>query len=134
MKKHVLIVEDNAIALFIETKLMENLDCQVEGAPTGEEAIELTEKNKYDLILMDIGLPGIDGIETTRRIRLSEAVKQHDLTPIIAVTGNADQRQRVLCLEAGMNNVVVKPLSVEMAKSILSDLDQPGKDRMKFEP
>lgn len=123
MKKHVLIVEDNEIALYIEKKLMENLDCEVDGALTGEEAIVLTEKNQYDLILMDIGLPGIDGIETTRRIRLSEEVKQLDFTPIVAVTGNADQSQRTLCMEAGMNNVVVKPLSVEMAKSILSDLN-----------
>ena len=114
--------------------MIEDLECDVDSAETGEAAIELAEKNQYDLILMDIGLPGINGIEATRKIRLSEKENQRDLTPIIAVTGNADQSQRALCMEAGMNNVIVKPLSISMAKLVLSELDQSGNDRIKVEP
>ena len=71
---------------------------------------------------MDIGLPGIDGIEATRNIRQREKEKQCVLTHIVAVTGNADQSQHTLCTEAGMNDVIVKPLSTDAAKSILLKL------------
>ena len=124
MKKYILIVEDNIIALQVQKVLMENLDCLVDCAETGEIAVDSAEKNKYDLILMDIGLPGIDGIEATRQIRLHEKEENRSTTHIVAVTGNADPSQHILCIEAGINHVVVKPLSMDIAKVILSDLAQ----------
>ena len=133
--KKILIVEDNAIALYVEKALMESLDCEVDSALSGEEAVELAERNQYDLILMDLGLPGIDGIEATRKIRVSEAENHRDLTPIVAVTGNADQSQHTICMDAGMNAVIVKPLQTDIAKSILLDLDQlTGNLKTKLEP
>ncbi len=73
---------------------------------------------------MDIGLPGIDGIETTRQIRLHEKEGSNGSTHIVAVTGNADQSQHKLCIDAGMDDVLVKPLVADAAKSILSNLEQ----------
>lgn len=122
MKRYILIVEDNPIAMTVEKLLMENLNCQVDNAPTGEISVELAQKNQYDLILMDIGLPGIDGVEATRQIRSYENANQRVSAPIVAVTGNADPNQHGLCIQAGMNEVIVKPLTVDIAKSILSNL------------
>jgi CheY-like chemotaxis protein len=131
MKKHILIVEDNEIAMMVETMMMKSLDCEVDGAENGEKAILLVQENKYDLILMDLGLPGMDGIKTTQEIKLFQQKINHDFTPIIAVTGNADETQHALCIEAGMSGVIVKPLLMDKAKSIL---DQLGKMSEKFEP
>lgn len=135
MKKHILIVEDNMIAMMVEKQLMESLDCLVDSAQSGEEAMELIKMHQYDLILMDIGLPGMDGIETTRKIRSYEEEMDTNTTPIVAVTGNADQNQYAICIEAGMHDVIVKPLKFDLAKSILLCLDQlAGNFKTKFEP
>jgi CheY-like chemotaxis protein len=122
MKKYVLIVEDNEIAMNVEKLLFENLNCIVDCATNGELAVDYAAKNEYDLIIMDIGLPGIDGIETTLQIRLNEKKLNRCFIPIVAVTGNADPTQHILCTRAGINEVIVKPLSMNVAKSILLNL------------
>lgn len=121
MKKHILIVEDNHIAQLTEKAILENEGLIVDCAESGELALSLIEKNHYDLILMDLGLPGIDGIETTKTIRAYEAKNKMVSVPIVAVTGNADPSQHKLCTEVGMNAVIVKPLSLANAKSLVSN-------------
>ncbi|MBA2655449.1 MAG: response regulator [Tatlockia sp.] len=120
MKKRILIVEDDNIAMTVHRILMEELDCQVDCVTSGEMAINSTQNNQYDLILMDLGLPGIDGIETARKIRLFENENHKNIVPIVAVTGNADPSQQALCMDAGMNDVIEKPLTLDIAKSIIS--------------
>lgn len=120
MTKKILIVEDNYIALNIEKALMEKLDCIVDTAITGEIAVDLANNNKYDLILMDLGLPGIDGIEATKRIKDNAKKLHQPLAPIVAVTANKDPVQRTVCIKAGMDDVYGKPYTVEIAKKILS--------------
>lgn len=119
MKKYILIVEDSLPAMMVEKMLMTGLDCDVDCADTGKEAVALAEKNHYDVILMDLGLPDIDGIEASKMIRKHEHDAHTSSAPIVAVTGNVDPTQHQACLDIGMNEVFVKPLTKEMAKSIL---------------
>jgi two-component system aerobic respiration control sensor histidine kinase ArcB len=118
-KSNILVVEDQAMAAMVVKRILLSLECEVDVAPDGEKAILLTQNNHYDLIFMDIGLPEIDGYETTRRIRLFELNK--DLhTPIIALTAHVDEESRQRCLEVGMNAVISKPLAKEKAIDILN--------------
>lgn len=119
---HVLIVEDSIPAMVVEKMLMENLNCKVDSVSTGKEAVDLVQKNHslYNMILMDLGLPDFNGIEAVKLIREYEALKKMAKIPIIAVTGNADPEQHEVCLNTGMNEVIVKPLTKESAASLLT--------------
>lgn len=113
MEKRALIVEDNDILQLIEKTFLEDSGLTVDCADSGEAALSLIETCHYDLILIDLGLPGIDGIETTKKIKAYELA--HNLTPapIVAVTGNATAANKSLCLSAGMSEMIEKPLKSE---------------------
>jgi CheY-like chemotaxis protein len=81
---------------------------RIDLANDGREAIEAVARQPYDLVLMDLQMPDMDGIEAARRIR-SEEDERHR-TPILALTANASAEDRDACLAAGMNGVLVKPL------------------------
>jgi PAS domain S-box-containing protein len=105
----VLVVEDNSTNRMIATKLLENLGAMVETAADGLLGVEAAERNSFDLILMDVQMPGIDGLEAARRIRKLDGLIAQ--TPIVALTANVLSHQRQSYLEAGMNGVVGKPIS-----------------------
>lgn len=107
---HILIVEDNKINQMLVTKILEQTSAHFDFASSGTEAIEKVSQTRYDLILMDLNLPGMDGLETTKAIRLLENGKK---MPIIAMTGSADVGTQRNCLEAGMNDHVTKPFKPE---------------------
>jgi CheY-like chemotaxis protein len=117
-KHAVLVVEDNVPAASAATRLFADLDCQVTLVNTGEQAIELAKKNRYDLILMDLGLPGIDGYETTLQIRSNESAELP--TPIIALTAHTEEEEKSDYLHMGMDSVLAKPLLREKAIEILN--------------
>ena len=119
MTIRVLIVEDNPIASRIEKSIVIQLGCEAECALTGEDGVQLATKNKYDLILMDVGLPGISGIETAVMIR-SKYENINKKTPIIAVTANHDQATRNRCIEAGLNDFLEKPLTLPAIHAVLA--------------
>ncbi len=102
----VLLAEDNAVNALLATALLRRMGCIVDRAVTGEDAVEAASTAPYDLILMDIRMPGIDGLEATRRIRALGIT-----TPIAAVTANAFEDDRRACLEAGMDAFLTKPLA-----------------------
>ncbi|MDB5443635.1 MAG: sensory box histidine kinase/response regulator [Phenylobacterium sp.] len=105
----VLVVEDNATNRMIATKLLENLGASVETAADGYLGVEAAQRGGFDLILMDVQMPGIDGLEAARRIRsLGGAVAR---TPIVALTANVLAHQQKRYLDAGMDGVVGKPIS-----------------------
>ncbi|MET0275154.1 MAG: PAS domain-containing protein [Phenylobacterium sp.] len=105
----ILVVEDNATNRMIATKMLENLGASVETADDGFLGVEAAARGGFDLILMDVQMPGIDGPEAARRIRaLGGPVAQ---TPIVALTANVLSHQRLAYLEAGMDGVVGKPIS-----------------------
>jgi len=105
----ILVVEDNAVNRMIASKMLENLGATVATAEDGEHGVEAAAHGAFDLILMDIQMPGIDGVEATRRIRALDGPAK-DL-PIIALTANVMAHQRQDYLNAGMNGVVGKPIN-----------------------
>ncbi len=105
----VLVVEDNATNRLIATKLLENLGASVETAADGYLGVEAAARGGFDLILMDIQMPGIDGLEAARRVRALGG--QAAVTPIVALTANVLAHQRQSYLDAGMDGVVGKPIS-----------------------
>lgn len=105
----VLVVEDNATNRLIATRLIESLGGDVETADDGYAGVEAAARGAFDVILMDIQMPGIDGLEAARRIRSLGG--EIAATPIIALTANVLSHQRAAYLDAGMDGVVGKPIS-----------------------
>lgn len=112
----VLVVEDNPINQRITQRLLEQAGCQVTIAECGNAAIN-TISNQHDIILMDIGLPDIDGFETTSRIRKTRLVSQD--TPIIAMTAHVFEQDKDRCFQVGMNEVIAKPILREELLDLL---------------
>lgn len=105
--KKVLVIEDNKDNLQLITYALQRNGYEVISSLTGEEGVELAVREKPFFIIMDINLPGIDGLETTRRIRNSEA---NGNTPIIAITSYAMAGDAARIMEAGCNAYFEKPM------------------------
>lgn len=118
-KSYILLIEDEPLAAKIVEKMLLNLSCDISIAKDGRTAIELFQRNHYDLIFVDIGLPDIDGYEVTKRIRLLELNKEMHV-PIIALTAHVDEENKQHCINVGMNAVLSKPLDKNKARDILN--------------
>ena len=123
----VLVAEDNEINALLMRSLLTRLGHQVVISTNGEEALESwlaarSAGTPYDLVLMDIQMPGLDGIETTKRIRVNEAAGAGRRTPILALTANTLVEDRYACFEAGMDGFLVKPLDREKLAEALNRL------------
>ena len=113
--KKILIAEDNDSNYILMTYILKKY-YQFERAKNGQEAVEMTEKGAYDLVLMDIKMPIMDGLEATKAIRAALP----DL-PIIALTANAFDSDRQLALEAGCNDFLSKPVSSDLCLKALKN-------------
>lgn len=111
----VLLVEDNPVGALLASTLLKREGCAVETAASGDEALEAMKRARYDLVFMDMRMPGMDGPTAARELRA-----RGDRTPIVALTANAFAEDRKACLEAGMNDHLVKPLELESLRSALS--------------
>lgn len=114
----VLVVEDNAVNLRLASLLLERLGSEVETAAGGHEALAAVGRRTFDLILMDVQMPGMDGLEATRQIRLLESGARR--TPVVALTASASPEDRAQCIEAGMNDHIPKPISLPQLSAILA--------------
>ncbi|MGA1868606.1 MAG: response regulator [bacterium] len=120
-KKHVLLVEDNLInQKEIRTQLaMEG--CRVSCAENGKKALILLEANEYDLVLMDIQMPVLNGYETTKKIREREShMDNNSHLPIIAMTARPIKEFREMCLESGIDDYITKPVKEDQLRDILT--------------
>ncbi len=106
---HILLAEDNVVNQTLAQRILEKQGHFVEIANNGEEALEALKKQHFDLVLMDVQMPKIDGIEATRIIRNSKDNGIDPEIPIIALTAHAFEEYRERCLEAGMNICITKP-------------------------
>lgn len=104
----VLLVEDYFINQEVTVDMLEMLECQADVAEDGHTAVKMATENKYDLIIMDLQIPGIDGLEATKQIRAFE--KGTDPAIIIALTASALQGDMEKCLSAGMDDYMSKPM------------------------
>jgi len=114
----VLLVEDNPVNQKVAQKFLERLGCSVLIAPHGGEAVAAYQRERFDLILMDMEMPVMDGTTATRHIRGLEASLGHS-TPIVALTANALSEQVERCLEAGMNAFLSKPIEPAKLSEVL---------------
>lgn len=111
----ILLVEDNPINALLARALLTREGCEVEHAVGGAEALAAVDVETFDLILMDMRMPGLNGEQTARKMR-EAGVK----TPIVALTANAFEDDRHACLAAGMDDFLVKPLSPDALRGALS--------------
>ena len=105
--RHVLLAEDDAFNQEIALMLLQDVGQHADLAADGREAVAKAERRHYDLILMDMQMPHMDGLEAARRIRQMDGCGQ---VPIVALTGNAFAEDRARCLAAGMDDFVTKPI------------------------
>jgi two-component system, OmpR family, aerobic respiration control sensor histidine kinase ArcB len=115
----ILLVEDTPIAQRAAQLKLQSLNCQIDIANNGRQAIEKIKSSHYDLIYMDIGLPDISGYIVTEAIRVHENENSLKHTPIIALTAHVDEDDEKRCYEAGMQFVVHKPLLSDYAERLL---------------
>jgi len=108
-KVRILLAEDNAVNRMVARGILENQGHEVISANNGLEALDLYREQNFDLVLMDVQMPEMDGYEATRRIRAWDAAMAKR-TPVLALTAHAMAGDRELCLNAGMDDYITKPL------------------------
>ncbi len=110
-KAHLLLVEDDKINQMVAQMMLEEFGCQISIANHGQEAIDMTANQHYDVVLMDLHMPVLDGYAATREIRKREQESGQPHLLIIAMTANALASDRERCLAEGMDDVLIKPVS-----------------------
>ncbi|HEY1087862.1 MAG TPA: ATP-binding protein [Archangium sp.] len=118
----VLLVEDNPVNQRVGVGMLRKLGHQVQLARDGREGVAAARSGKFDLILMDVQMPELDGLEATQQIRAFESDSGLRRAPIYALTASVLSEQREACLEAGMDQVLEKPLTLESLERALGEL------------
>jgi PAS domain S-box-containing protein len=117
----ILLAEDNPVNQKLVARLLEKRGHRVDVARNGEEAIQVLEQRPFDLILMDVQMPEVDGCEATRRIRASERMTDRHI-PIIALTAHAMEGDQQRCLDAGMDTYLTKPIQSKELLRVINAL------------
>jgi signal transduction histidine kinase/CheY-like chemotaxis protein len=125
----VLVAEDNSVNRDVIRQMLQLLDCRVESVVNGLEAVAAVRQRHFDVVLMDVQMPEMDGIEATKEIRRQEGSAGDHRVAIIALTAHALEGQRERCLAAGMNDFLAKPITLEALTMALAHqrvrLEQP---------
>ncbi len=119
MSLRALVVDDHPLNLKLARAVLAKLGVPSDGAEDGQQALAALASGTYDLVLMDVQMPVMDGLEATRAIRQQEAAANSKRLPIIGVTGASTQAELDDCLAAGMDHVLTKPFKpLELAALI----------------
>jgi CheY-like chemotaxis protein/HPt (histidine-containing phosphotransfer) domain-containing protein len=116
----VLLVEDNRVNQEVALRLLKTFGIEAELAEDGQQAVKRVEQARYDLVLMDCQMPGMDGYDATRAIRVLEEHEGRPRGPIAAMTANALFGDREKCLEAGMDDYIAKPIKRDALAGVLA--------------
>jgi signal transduction histidine kinase/ActR/RegA family two-component response regulator len=120
-----LLVDDDAVNITIASHMLRNLQAQVACADSGEAALRLLARQPFDAVLMDWRMPGMDGLEATRRLRAGAAGDAARCVPVLGLTASAFDDDRAACLAAGMNDVLVKPVdSATLLRAVQGQLQR----------
>ncbi|MGA2811118.1 MAG: response regulator [Candidatus Acidiferrum sp.] len=120
---HVLVAEDNAVNQLLVARMVQKRGHRVTVVGNGREALEALEKGRYDLVLMDVQMPEMDGLTATRMLRKSEkSLARHQ--PVVALTANAMKGDEERCLAAGMDGYLTKPISARELQELLQSYVQ----------
>ena len=119
-----LVVDDNPVNLLVTSEYLKVLEVEPVMVEDGPSALDQVADEAFDLVFMDVQLPGMDGLETTRRIRVAEPVDRH--LPIVALTANVAPEDHRACLDAGMDLTVHKPMAIADLRAAMEDLRSRG--------
>lgn len=123
---YVLVVEDSETNRKVALGFLRKLGCTAEAVSGGEEALEVLGRKEYDLIFMDIQMPGMDGLEVTQAIRSTKLCGKNNRIPIVAMTANAQESEKKRCLLKGMDGYLTKPIIMkELADMLITQLEKP---------
>ena len=131
-RSRVLLVEDNAVNQTLAVRLLERRGYTVSVAGDGREALIALEKGSFDVVLMDIQMPEMDGFEATAIIREKEKSSGQHI-PIIAMTANALKGDQERCLQAGMDAYISKPIRTKELFATIEEILNPSGDALDFE-
>ena len=120
-----LLVEDNAVALKMIESIAQQSNCRFISAHTGEEALDFIKQHEFDLILSDLGLPGISGCELTLAIRAYEQNLNKPSIPIVGLTAHAVDAIKKECLASGMSKVIIKPIKLNVLQHLVDEFIKP---------
>ena len=115
----ILLAEDNPVNQKVAKRVLNHLGYQADIVNNGVEVVKAIAEKSYDLILMDIQMPEMDGLEATKYIRKQEAESQLPPILIVAMTANATDDDQNLCRDAGMNDYISKPIQIAKLKNLL---------------
>ena len=118
-KARVLLAEDDPVNKIVAVKRLQKFGCRVDVVSNGREAVETWRPDTYTMVLMDCHMPQMDGYEATRRIRELEADQNSNHTRIVALTASAMQEDRDLCMAAGMDDYITKPVDEATLRNAL---------------
>ncbi|MEZ0225416.1 MAG: response regulator [Alphaproteobacteria bacterium] len=121
-REAILLVEDQPSNVLVTSAVLDMMGYACDVAVSGDEALKKFMGKNYALIIMDVQLPGIDGLETTRWIRQIENERNLKPTPIVAMTSNATMDDRLFCLRAGMNDYMSKPFDSKQLSLKIQEL------------
>ncbi|MGR3810202.1 response regulator [Jiulongibacter sp. NS-SX5] len=119
--KNVLIAEDSSVIQNLAKKILEFQNFKITAVKNGEQVIQLLDKEPFDIVLLDINMPVMDGLECVAAIRENDKTAE---LPVVAITGNARNYTVEEYKDAGFNEVLMKPLNFDMLVKVVKDLTE----------
>ena len=124
--RKILLIEDNPINAMLSRELLRRRGYAVKDVASGEAALAALDAEDFDVVLTDLHMPGLDGLETTRRLREREQAQGRARTPVVALTADANHGIREACQDAGMDGFLTKPIDPTELDAVLQILFQPA--------